>query len=353
MMDSTIKSMLDGYGFAMQSYKEKLGADNEVFKKAESMFAELTSIAEAAADLNDFYAKGMDKFQGMSTALMDLAKEKPVNPAKIAIPTSAQIAQPYHIAYDAITDIDKSPETKKVYERVFEIEKTAENGLQFMRIMAGENLLFRMSLVPAIEKEKSGLRAGAENTSQPQMLAYHDYYLKDLESCKSPTEMEYLSNVRADVSYFDTYWENGLVYAVYWTLIGAINAYIISPSEDKRQGVENAYRFLASYFSLDYDRMISLPRIRDYFDKVVWISIKEDWAKKGVNSEEEYFNIDRSVLDVCMKDRPPLEFGSEENHKVVYRGSQYLLQELPGNYKNIPHPDRGKWFKVQNSRFRI
>ena len=346
MMDSTIKSMLDGYGFAMQSYKEKLGADNEVYKKAESMFAELTSIAEAAADLNDFYAKGMDKFQAMSTVLMDLAKEKPVNPAKITIPSSAQIAQPYHIAYDSITDIDKSPETKKVYERIFEIEKTAENGLHFMRIMAEENLLFRMTLVPEIEKEKSGLREGADATSQPQMLAYHDYYLKDLESCKSPAEMEYLSNIRADVSYFDTYWENGLVYAVYWSLVGAITEYIMDPSEDNRQGVENSYRFLASYFSLDYDRMISLPRIRDYFNKVVWISIKDAWANKGVHSEEEYFNIDRSVLDVCMKDRPPLEFGPKENQKVVYRGTQYLLQELPGNYKKIPHPDEEKEFKV-------
>jgi len=339
MMDSTVKSMLDGYGFAMQSYKDKLGADNEVFVKAETMFADLTAIAEAASDLNDFYAKGMDKFQAMSTVLMDLAKEKPIHAAKPTVPSSAQVAQPYHIAYSSIGNIDKSPETKKVYERVFEIEQSAENGLQFMRIMAEENLLFKMTLVPAIELEKSGLRESADAISLPQMVAYHDYYLKDLENCKSPAEMEYLGNVRADVSYFDTYWENLLVYSVYWNLIGAITSYMISPSEDTRQGVENSYRFLAGYFSLDYDAMIALPRIRDNFDKVAWVTIRDDWAAKGIHSQEEYFNIDRQILDICMKDRPPLVFGSEENRKVVYRGSTYGLSELSANYKKIPHPD--------------
>ena len=338
-MDDTIKMMISGYETGIQNYRKKLGDDNTVVIKAVKCIEDLYTIAEDCKDINDFSLKTSGKLSEISNLFMELFNEKPSNTVPMDIPSAQQIAQGYHVAFSSINDKEKFPETVKVYERIFELEKLAENGIQFMKMITEEGLLVKMTSYNTMEVSKSGLIKDAENISVPQMVIYHKNTIEEMQKAKSIAEINYYSNIRSDISYYESQWDTLFTIMTFVNLSSAIISYMMLASEENRQGVEYSYRFFAKYFGITFDELIALPRIYDYFIKMEWRTIKDDCVASGVTTPEKYFETYKNVLVKCFEGRPPLEIGSEEKKQLTFFGTKYHMKEFPGVYEKAPHPD--------------
>jgi hypothetical protein len=338
-MDDTIKMMLSSYEGGIQNYRKSLGDDNAVIIKAIACFEKLKTIGESCKDIMEFSNQSTALLPEMSQLFMDLSTEKPVHKVVPEVPTAEKMAIAYHMSYNSIQDKEKSPETCKVYNRIFEIEKQAENGLQFMRIINEEGLLVKMSSYSLMETSQRLLQ-DQQKISLPQMDFYHQNMMNEMRNSKSTAEIDYYSNIRADISYFENQWDTFYLIVIYVNLGNAITSFILSQTEENRQGVEYSYRFLAKYFSLTYDELMSLPRIRDYFDKMIWVTIKEKFSAAGTDTPEKYFAYEKQFLDYCINGKAPVEFGNVNRKMLTFFGKQYHVHnDVPALYAKAPHPD--------------
>jgi ASC-1-like (ASCH) protein len=338
-MDDTVKMMLSSYESGIQNYRKSLGDDNAAVIKAVECFEKLKAIGESSKDIMEFTGKTTDLLPEMSKLFMDLYNEKPVHKVAPEVPTSEKMAMAYHMSYNSIQDKEKSPETCKVYERIFEIEKQSENGLQFLRLITEEGLLIKMSSISLMETSQRLLQ-NQQDVSLPQMDYYHQNMINEMREAKSTAEIDYYSNIRADISYYENQWDTFYLIVIYVNLGNAITSYMLSRTEENRQCVEYSYRFLAKYFSLTYDELMALPRIRDYFNKMIWVTIREKYTAMGCDTPEKYFESEKALLMQCIDSRAPIEFGNENRKMLTFFGKQYHVRnEVPGLYAKAPHPD--------------
>jgi hypothetical protein len=339
-MDDTIKMMLNSYETGLQNYSRSLGDNNPVIIKAFKCLEELKKIGDSCADINAFSVKTTALLPEMSKHFMDLSNEKPVNKVAPQIPSAQQIAQAYHIANNSITNKENSPETCKVYERVFELEKQAENGIHFMRLITEENLTVKMSSYGLMETSVNLLDGELKKISLPQMMIYHKNVIREMKDVKSVAEIEYYSNIRSDISYYENQWDMLFCIMTYVNLSSAISSFVMAQTEENRQGVEYSYRFLAKYFGINYDELMALPRIRDYFEKMVWVTVKEKYIAGGIDTPEKYFELDKQYLMQCIQGRAPIEFGGSEKRNLSFFGKKYHMHnDIPALYEKAPHPD--------------
>ncbi len=338
-MDATVKMILGSFADGVENYKRSLGEDNAVWMKAAACLAELNAIGEAAADIMEFSNKSAALMPEMSKWLGELANEKPVNKVVQEVPSAEKMAVGYHMSYNAIADKEKHPETCRVYERIFEIEQQADNGLQFLQRVAAEGLGIRTSAYQLMETSQNLLKE-QQQVSLPQMDLYHKNMIEDMRGAKSVSEIDYHNNIRADISYYENQWDTMYLIVVYVNLSNAITSYMLARTEENRQCVENSYRFVARYFGLTYEEVMALPRIRDYFDKMLWGTIKEQMAAKGTDTPEKYFALEKDLLMICLKDRPEVEFAGEDRKMLTFFGKPYHMhRDVPALYDEVPHPD--------------
>jgi hypothetical protein len=339
-MDETVKMILDSYEGGIQNYRKSLGDDNAVVVKAIACLEKLKTLGESCKDMMEFSGKSTTLLPEMSQMFMALSNEKPVHKVVQEVPSAEKIAAGYHIAYNSMSNKEQSPETCKVYERVFELEKKAENGIQFMRMINEEGLLVKMTSIGVKETSDRLLKGDMQKVSLAQMMLFHENTISDMQKATSTAEIDYYSNIRADISYYENTWDTMYLIIIYVNLGNAISSYLLSPTEENRQWVENSYRFLAKYFAITYDEMMALPRIRDYFDKMIWVTIREKYTAMGCDSPEKYFEVEKALLDQCIKDRAPIEFGSDNKKMLTFFGKQYHIHnDVPGLYEKAPHPD--------------
>lgn len=330
-MDATIKQVLSGYELGLNAYREKLGESNGIVNKATDAYRKLCGLAESATDATAFYAnpEAAGLMADLAALLAGLAKEKPVRGLRTVPPASAAAAG-YHLAYDQIPK--EMTETRAVYERIFEIEKSSENALVFTRAMAEEGLYLKMSAVPLIEKQ-AGLRENAEKLSLPVMANYHENMDRAIPAAGSIAELEYRAGLEAEVAFYQNLWDTSLLNTTA-TLIGnAIAGWMMTQSEDERQEVENSYRFIAEFYGLDFDALFAVPRIKDHFEKIVFETVKKDLARQGTDTADKLIASFREAVDACMKGREPLKMGPERNRVLVLWGIETDIAELEKAYR--------------------
>lgn len=330
-MDATIKQILSSFEVGLNNYKDKLGETNEKLKKALDIFQKLNQLAESAKDMMDFYAKPeANSLLGDLSALMpELAKEKPLQGIR-NVPAASAVASGYHMAYDQIPK--DQVETRKIYERVFELEKAAENALVFLRMMAEEGLFLKMSRVPIMESQNRALD-NAKNLAQPVMVNYHEKTLAQVSQAKSLAELEYLSNLQAEISIYQNLWDTSFLNISALLIGNAISSWILTHDEADRQEVENSYRFIAEFYGVDFDTLFKIPRIWDYFCRILFNSLKKDLTNKGVDSAEKMLAWFKSVLEECVKGKDPVKIGAESNQKLVLWGIPTHLNEVETGFK--------------------
>jgi hypothetical protein len=339
-MDETIKMILGSYEGGLQNYRKSLGEDNPVLVNATACYEKLMTVGESSKDMMEFSGKTTTLLPEMSQLFMALSNEKPVHKVVQEVPAAAKIAAGYHISYNSISDKEKKPETCKVYERIFELEKQAENGIQFMRMINEEGLLVKMTSYGMMETSESLLDGELKNLSLYQMKLYHENMIREMKEASSAAEIDYYSNTRSDISYYENQWDTMYLIIIYVNLGNAITSYILAATEENRQAVEYSYRFVAKYFGITYDEIMALPRIRDYFDKMIWVTIREKFSAGGIDTPEKYFSFERQYLEFCIKDKAPVEFGIESKKILTFFGKQYHIHnDMPGLFAKVPHPD--------------
>jgi hypothetical protein len=331
-MDATLKQILSSFEGGLNSYREKLGESNEKLKKALALYDSLHAMAEKAKDMMDFYAKPENNqaMNDLSAVMPELAKEKPIHGVRTS-PPATQVAAGYHIAYDQMPKDD--PATNRVYERVFELEKQSENAAVFLRMMAEEQLFLKMSAVPLLSKQDS-LRENAKKLSQPVMANYHEKMKAKLSSVQSTAELEYESNLEAEISIYQNLWDMLFLNSTENLLGNAITSWMLTHSEDDREEVENSYRFITEFFGMDFDQLFKVPRVWDYFKNVLFGSVSSSLASKGVNSAEMMLEGFKSVLEECIKGKKPVDMGPAQNRKLLLWGIPTGMETIEPAYRD-------------------
>ncbi len=330
-MDASLKQILSSFELGLTSYKEKLGESNEKVKKALALFDRLNDLAEKAKDMMDFYAQpeGTAAMNELSALMPELAKEKPVQGVR-TVPRSSQVAAGYHMAYDSMQQ--KDPETEKVYLRVFDLEKTHESAPEFLAAMAEEGLFLAMTTAPLLAQQPA-LLENANNVSLPVMVNFHEKTTSNTKAARSTAELEYRSNLEAEISLYQNLWDTGFLNATELLLGNAISSWLLSPTEEHREEVENSYRFVAEFFGIDYDGLMAVPRIKDYIVKIVFKAVKKDMAAKGIDTPELLIQGFKSALDACMQGKEPVRIGPATNRNLMLWDKSTPMNDLEQAYK--------------------
>ncbi len=327
-MDDTIKQMLSGYQTALAAYKQKLGESHAKLMKANDIYNKLCKKAELLKDAVNFYSdkEVTASMADMSALLVELAQEKQ-DTALATVPSATQAAAAYHIAYEQIPKEMKK--TRSVYKRIFEIEKQSENALTFLRTMADERIFIQLSAMQYLE-QLEGKKEEAERNSVPAMVNYYERMEAKIPQAKSIAELEYHANLESEIAQYQNWWDILLLNTSVTLLCNAISGWLLTQSEDDRQEVENAYRFIAYMYGMDMDEFFAVPRFMDIVMKVISKSINNS---QSVESAEALIKEFKNAIQACMNGRDPLEKGPVKNQTLLLWEHEALLQILDEAYK--------------------
>ena len=329
-MDTTLKQIVSSFETGLTNYRDKLGAGNAKLTAAQAVFEKLTAAATAAKDMMDFYGRpeGPALMNQLSAMMPELAKEQPVQGSR-TVPAASAVAAGYHMAYDQMPKDD--PATNQVYERVFACEREAENAAVFLRMMAEEGLNLKMSAVPLLARH-APLAAHARRLSQPVMAIYEERTLAKARAARSIAELEYETTFEAELSLYQNLWDLQLLNCTEVLLGNAITSWMLTHHEDDRQEVENACRFIADFFGLDFDALFAVPRIWDHFVKVLFNTLKPNLAATGVDTPEKLRDGFKQVLEACIAGKPPVVVGPPSRRTLVLWGRPAEVGDVEACY---------------------
>jgi len=327
-MDDTIKQMLSGYHEALMAYKQKVGESHAKLMKAFAIYEKLCKKAELLKDAMTFYSdkEVTTSMADLSALLVDLAQEKQ-DAALATIPSVAQAASAYHIAYEQLPLNMKK--TRSVYERIFEIEKQSDNALTFLRTMADERIFIQLSAIQYLE-QLEGKNEEAQSHSVPVMVNYYEKMNEKIPKALSIAELEYHANLESEIALYQNLWDTTLLNTSITLLCNAIAGWLLTQSEDDREEVENAYRFVAHMYGLDMDELFAVPRFKDYVVKVISKSINN---VQSMESAEALITQCKNAIKACMNGCNPVEKGPVKYRTLLLWGREAPLQILDDVYK--------------------
>lgn len=334
-MDADVRQFLANYESQIQMYSSK-APDAPALALVEKLMNELRELARGGMNIMDFMQRVNDGqyMHKLSAALTELAMQSMASAKQAGtfrIPTVAEVALGYHKSYDAIEKKESMPETVRVYERVFSIEKSSTTAPEFLRKMAEEGLFVAMARAPLIEKSRPQITY-AESLSLPAMAFHHECMIEMAQKAHSAIEIETESRRLVELNRLEVFLDQLLVLDLVVRIGNAVGSYEMAPTEENRQLVENTVRFLHEFFGLDLDELFALARFRDYVEKVV---LREMKKTARVNDLPSYMDLHRRVIAKCMEKRPAPAKGSRQ--KVRLWGRDVPLED----YANvIRHPPR-------------
>ncbi|HOJ28260.1 MAG TPA: hypothetical protein PL059_04240 [Spirochaetota bacterium] len=327
-MDDTIKQMLSGYQTALAAYKQKLGESHAKLMKAYDIYAKLCKKAELLNDAMTFYSdkEVSTSMADMSALLVELAQEKQ-DTSLATIPSVDQVAAAYHIAYEQLPMEMKK--TRSVYERIFEIEKQSQNALTFLRTMADEKIFLKLSIMQQLE-QLEGKKEEAQRNSNPVMVNYYEKMEAKIPNVMSIAELEYYANLESEIAIYQNWWDILLLNTSVTLLCNAIAGWLLTQSEDDREEVENAYRFIAYFYGIDMDELFAVPRFKDHVVKVISKSVNNS---NSMESAEALISQFKNAIQACMNGRDPVKRGPAKNQTLILWEREAPLQALEEAYK--------------------
>ncbi len=340
-MNDDIKGFLASYRNMIDMYKPKVSADSAKLKDVENYFEKMTSLGNSCQDIGSFMGRVSEKnmLNEMSALISALATESLAiqrSSGQIKEPSVSDAALGYHKAYEAIGDKSSCPETCAVYGRVFQIEKESSRAGEFVRKMAEEKLFVKMSTAPLIEKFRP-LVAQADLLSIPVMAHHNECMMKMAGSATSSIEIEYESNRLLELNRMELMCDELLTNDLYITLGGAVSGYMLSPTEENRQRVENAYRFVSEFYGVDDAELYAIPRVRDYIEKIIIPMLNKNENGKRFTADK-FITDEKAVIAHCIKGKPPVVKGPAAMKSALLWGKIIPLDKILDAYRNPERP---------------
>jgi len=340
-MNEDIRNFIASYRGMVDTYRPKVAPGSAKLKETEEYLRSMEALGGKCKDIGEFLTKvqEQDMMNRMTALMSDLAVEglKAQQAAgQVREPSVADAALAYHKAYEAIEEKQKMPETCRVYERVFQIEKESSHAGQFVRRLAEEGLFTKMATAPLVEKFRP-LVAQADGLSIPVMAVHNSLMLEMAEKAKSSIEVEYESNRLLELNRMELVADEHLANDLVYTLGGPISGYLLSPTEENRQRVENAYRFVAEFFGVDDGELYAIPRVYDLIDKIIIPMLNKNGEGKHF-TREGFIAEQKQVIAACLKGKPSVAKGPASRRKAVLWGREVPLEQMLDALRNPPRP---------------
>ncbi len=344
-MDATVKQMLDGFSYSIKNYKSSLGPDNPRIREAEEIYDTLMKKAEKGADVT---AISTDKnFSRLGQLVGELASEKPLTREEIAaygdeiradeIPPASVPAAGYHMAWDQL-DGPTREKMKKYYDRIFDIEKRAENAVFFNTMVMEDGVLLDMSREPLIEEAKKTVEKAKEayspTVNYQQKLAVETY-----GSVTTIQELEFEGTKMAEMSNVEHEWD-----ALFLEVIGLLPACAqaiesFGPTDENVKKLRNSYRFMAEFMGISWDDVFENERYLYFWENVAWEKLPA--AKKAiyaVTTPRGYADVlKKKFFNPYIKDEPAPEKNPERT--IRFWGNEYDVQDSMRLLMEPPRPD--------------
>lgn len=336
MMDADVREFLRSYDTQIQTYAAKASPGSPALAAVESLMNELRALGNTGMNVMDFMQKVNDGqyMNKLAAAMTELAMQS-MQSAKQAgtfrVPSVSEVAAGYHRSFEAIENKESLPETCRVYEQIFAVEKSSASAPEFLRKMAEANLFVAMARAPLIEKSRPQI-AHADGLSLPVMAFHHECMVSMAANASSAIEIETESRRLYELNRMELFLDQLLVLDLLVRIGNAVSSYNMAPTEENRQLVENTYRFLLEFFGVDLETLFSLERFRDYAEKVILRNMKKT---DSVNDLASYMELHRRIVAKCMEKRPSVEKHAEQPAQIW--GKRYALKDYQAA---VRHPRR-------------
>jgi hypothetical protein len=201
--------------------------------------------------------------------------------------------------YDAIADDPRLEETRAVYRRIFEVEALGGDANDFMSRLEEADLVCALARTRQLELAKDGLEHCA-GLSQPH-LEYHYNTLHDtVLRCTSRTEIEHEVARLEACNAVENAWNHIFLHYALRTATTAM-IYELNRSADQRATVQKSYAAITTIFGVDWETLMSSPRVQQFFDEVIFTRgqrlIDQDKQSKGLYHSEVGLGLIQQLRD--------------------------------------------------------
>lgn len=340
-MNDDIRTFLKSYQDMVETYRPRVAPDSVKLRETELCLAEMERLGESCPDIGQYLGRvgEHDYMNRMTSLLSDLATEGLAASragGETKLPSVADAALGYHRAYEAIQDRERYPETCRVYERVFLAERESAGALQFMRRMAEEGLFVAMAAV-SLQESFAPLVGQADTLSLPSMAVHNAAMLAMAKEAASAIEVEYESQRLLELNRAELAADTMLCNDLFYTIGNAVSSWLISPTEENRERVENAGRFVAEFFGLVDELLFALPRVVDLIEKIILTSLNGG-PGGGRFTRQGFIDEQRAAIRQCLQGRPPVVPGPGALARLVLWGVEVPLAEALAVFRNPPRP---------------
>lgn len=346
-MDDTLKQMLDGLGFSLRNHESSLGSRNGKLIKAKQLLDGLVTKAESGADMAGIC---MDPdFARVAELIGELASEPPLpkeepeamkggQEAADGIPPAAIAAAGYHMAFDSLPPGERERQ-KVFYDRIFELERQAENAIHFNTMLEEDTILLDMSRIPLRDSALATLEQ-SESVFSPTVNFQQRLAAETYQRVSTITELEYEGTKMALLSNTEHQWD-----ALYIEVVGLLPACAqaiesFGPNDDSIAKLKNSHRFMAGFMGITWDDVFSDPRYLLFWNNVFWprVPAEKRLLHKATTPEGWRDTLKTKFYDPFVKDEPPL--GSDpEKARVRFWGRDFPSEKTLGLLNDPPRPD--------------
>ncbi len=342
-MEEELKDLLASYRTGLKTYFESLPADNPEVLNANQLLIEMESLAEKSSDYSAFMTEAQERnyfseIIGFHSKLgNELYRLKPKN---TTIPTPSEIAKGYHIAFESMGDAKNDPNIRKVYERVFALERESSTGPEFIFRMEEENLFLEMSKSHLVQTMREGLNkllqsgktesSTAEKSlgvvSSPQMEHYFQSMQKKMNNSKSVIEMELLAFEEAENSRFSNLWDSTFLFAAFQSVLSPLVSYRMTGSDEFKEDTRQAYEFVCDFYGTNWEDLFDNTRIWDFFERTIFGGGIDSFRSQNIPTAKALQTDLRTHLARCVK---TLDIPSTESKQIVnFRGKEISLSQV-------------------------
>ncbi len=339
-MNPDIEEFLNNYRKQIDGYAQKLPGGDRTLDEAMAYLEKIADVGRTCSDIGTFMGKMVetDMMNKMTQYLTDLAMaslSKERASGSVRIPTPSELADGYHRSYDSIEDKAGSPETCRVYERIFELEKECQDGAEFLARLVEESLLLKIASVPLKEVSKKAMN-DSDNMSLPTMVYHHEKMIEMSEMAKSALEIQYESQRLMELNRYELTCDMMLTNDLVGNISIPVIDYFFNPSEENRRQVESSYRFLAEFFGIDADELFSIPRVLDHIENAVLREVRKQHPE---TTRDTFIEDAKNIIKKCMQGKPELKKGPEAHNSFRIWDKRYRLVDALKVMKNPPRPD--------------
>lgn len=346
-MDSTLKQMLDGLGFSIRNYESILDPRNEKLERAKQLLDGLVTKAESGADMAGIC---MDPgFAQVAELIGELASEPPLPKeergamkggpeAADGIPPAAIAAAGYHMAFDSLPPGERERQ-RVFYDRIFELERRAENAIHFNALLMEDTVLPDMSRIPLRDAALATLEQ-AESVFSPTVNFQQRLAAETYERVSTLTELEYEGAKMAALSNTEHQWDSLCIEVIGLLPACAQAIESFGPNDDSIAKLKNSHRFMAGFMGITWDDVFSDPRYLLFWNNVFWPRVPaEKRLRHNVTTPEGWRDtLKTKFYDPFVKDEPPL--GSDpERARVRFWGKDFPSEKTLDLLNDPPRPD--------------